>query len=1080
MPTILDYAKQAGVRVQRLLDFLEHSGHQGISLEMELPDEILGLLESQFPARTTGAPGSDSSTLQDLFTTALGSTESPEDPESSDDQENLSQPTEEEQTPEEPPDRDATLALGTDLSDEEMEASEPRDDAVIPEQQTPEELEISHLLSSLGTVKPEEQAPEDSAQSESVETEAAPESLEETPSEEPPVEPEPEGDSDTGETIDLEAFLQQLDATEGTTSETEATASSVEPESDEEKQDETMELEELLKSLGQETKQEASPAEKQAQEPAAVSKASSVTPAEKPVAAKTPAHEPAEEDKPSEKPTRRRRLPKPVETVLAIALNGLALLKDVWHEISVSLNLWQKAVLLGLVLTTVGIVTGAITKHFMDYAPGVEQHLLQQADSHAMEGDKQKAADAYMQIIKRYPNSAQAEEAWLNLANLYFDEQRYSQAMDAYSNVLRLQSRRTLTADGLADYPLGEVRLKAELRIPECLRLMERYQETEQALLALQERFPDGHTAEQISHDLLGLYFQWGTRENSMELLDHGIREGEKFLERFPDSKRSASTLETLGDLYLERGIRDRVTQTAFFVKSLDNYHKAQEFHRADILLPVAPASLLSKQADVRMALGQYQEAEILYQQVLSSAQLASGTADVTIKLGRALVRQGKYPESAKTLERQLENSVLTERQESHALYLLGDAYYESKRYDMMMDAYSKALRLEGFVPTDEDIDPMRAQMRITNYLYFAQGKYKEAIEQYEEILKKYPQGRYRFRTIYCLGQAYAAQNNLNEAARYFTMLIGENPELRYVDPAFLKDAYYKLGRIYFQKKDYPKAIKAYEALLDRYPGDVLSPLVLERQGDCYAQLALYAIADKVYRKVLDEFPESSNWSLTALKLGQLKENISEFVEAAEVYARIKRRDPNDPLGPEAEYRRLEMELRIARTELGVAAERRFASVLRDARQSQSEYPGEVRFHSQEGLAAYSLDDFPAAVSALLKYLDEAGDLEKIAHCTFLLGDALFRLGNYREAAETLQQRVQMEGTEDERAHALFLLALCEKRLDEFDKAVKTLDELLTSHPSSSFISEASAEKRRLEWSMRNVGYLQGASSSPQ
>ncbi|HNT34795.1 MAG TPA: tetratricopeptide repeat protein, partial [bacterium] len=536
---------------------------------------------------------------------------------------------------------------------------------------------------------------------------------------------------------------------------------------------------------------------------------------------------------------------------------------------------------------------------------------------------------------------------------------------------------------------------------------------------------------------------------------------------------------ELLGDLYHQCGLRDRVERSKYFTSALEKYQKAGEYHKADPLLPFVPATLLSKEGDVRMDLGQYPEAQDLYQQVLASARLASGTVEATIKLGRSLLRQGKFSESAKVLERQLEGSVLTEQQESRACYLLGDAYYESKRYDMMMEAYGRALRLEEYVAADEDIDPMRAHMRMTNFLYLAQGKYKEAVAQYEEILKKYPQGRYRFRTIYYLGQAYSAMNNLNEAARYFTMLIGENPELRYVDPAFLKDAYFKLGRIHFQKKDYPKAIKAYEALMERYPDDPLVPSILERQGDCYAQLALYAKAEEVYLQVLDNFPESSNWSLTALKAGQLKENLSEFAAASEFYARIKRRDPSDPLCTESEYRRLEMELRMAQTEPGVAAERRFASVLRDAVQAQSEYPDEIRFYAQQGVAAYSLKDFSTAADAFVKYLDQSGDLERIPRCTFLLGDALLQLERHQEAADILQKRIEMEGDDDERAHALFLLAVCQKKLNEFDKAIVTLNELLTSHPSSSFIPEASAEKSRLEWSSRNVGYLQGTSQAP-
>jgi len=564
-----------------------------------------------------------------------------------------------------------------------------------------------------------------------------------------------------------------------------------------------------------------------------------------------------------------------------------------------------------------------------------------------------------------------------------------------------------------------------------------------------------------------------------LEFFEHGILEGQRFLTNFPSSRQKASVAELLGDLYRERGEGDRITVTPFLTKSLDYYQQAEDIHEGESEFAVPPLSLLTKQGDVQMSLGKYTEAEALYQQVLASARLTSGTPEVITKLAKSLLRQGKFHESAKLLERLLDDYVLTEEQESRALYILGDDYYESKRYDVMMDAYGRAVQLEDLVAADEDMDPMRAHMRITNFLYFAQGKYDDAIRQYEAALKKYPYGRYRFRALYCLGKAYAAKNDLGEAARYFSTLISENAEMKYVDPAYLKDTYFKLGRIYFQMKDYPKAVRAYNSLLDRYPRDPLAATVFERIGDCYAQLALWAKAEESYWKVLNDYPEAPNWSMTVLKLGALKERLSDFTGAAEVYDRVQRRDPGDPLAAEGEYRRIEMGLKQAVTEGGSAGQRRYQSILDDARDAQLAYPDDVRFFSQEGIAAYSLKDFTAAADSLMKYLDKAGDLEKIPHNTFLLGDSLYRLGSYEEAAAALQKRVDQPGDKEERANALFLMARCYKQMGRLDDAILSLDEILTRHPDSPFVPEASAERSRLDWSNRNTEYLQGVSSNP-
>ncbi len=114
---------------------------------------------------------------------------------------------------------------------------------------------------------------------------------------------------------------------------------------------------------------------------------------------------------------------------------------------------------------------------------------------------------------------------------------------------------------------------------------------------------------------------------------------------------------------------------------------------------------------------------------------------------------------------------------------------------------------------------------------------YRKAIEAFEELLNRYPEGRFTPRAMYYLHDLYNSVQDPGRASEYKTMLVARYPDSHYSkllnNPNYiqeLEEEEMKVTRIYegifekYQRKDYPGVIADADTALVQNPEDPLVP----------------------------------------------------------------------------------------------------------------------------------------------------------------------------------------------------------------------------------------------------------------
>lgn len=102
--------------------------------------------------------------------------------------------------------------------------------------------------------------------------------------------------------------------------------------------------------------------------------------------------------------------------------------------------------------------------------------------------------------------------------------------------------------------------------------------------------------------------------------------------------------------------------------------------------------------------------------------------------------------------------------------------------------------------------------------------KYPEAVNAFNDLLRRYPQGQYTDNARYWLAEAYYAQRNYPASLAEFDRLVQLNPTSARVPAALLK-----IGDIQSEQDAREQARNAYKQVITRYPGSTESQLAQKR-----------------------------------------------------------------------------------------------------------------------------------------------------------------------------------------------------------------------------------------------------------
>ncbi|HHT9126571.1 MAG TPA: tetratricopeptide repeat protein [Candidatus Brocadiia bacterium] len=205
----------------------------------------------------------------------------------------------------------------------------------------------------------------------------------------------------------------------------------------------------------------------------------------------------------------------------------------------------------------------------------------------------------------------------------------------------------------------------------------------------------------------------------------------------------------------------------------------------------------------------------------------------------------------------------------------IGDTWYIQGEYSKAISIYKKIL--DAFSGDNPEILVL-AHLQLSRS-YQRLGDFKEALDAFLVMKKKYPSEKYRSEVEYQIGNCMYQIGNYEEAAGVFGNLIVTEPTNPMADDAFCRfaDCSYMQG-------DYFGAIQAYKGFLASFPDSKLAPRAHYYMGKCFQRLQVYNAAIKVFLEGLKKYSTSPYRKAMEFDMGLAFLEKEDFRHAYEIF----------------------------------------------------------------------------------------------------------------------------------------------------------------------------------------------------
>jgi|GEM_PF-280375 len=585
------------------------------------------------------------------------------------------------------------------------------------------------------------------------------------------------------------------------------------------------------------------------------------------------------------------------------------------------------------------------------------------ANSHYRIEEYSNAEKTYLEIIERFPRSANYQNAQYGLAWSLFQQSKYNQAYN-YFNVL---------SQGDDSIAVKSFIWKGESK---------RYAGNPNEALAIFEdflkRYPD-HPSASLVESLIGLiYFDQNRYELSSQYLTNATSSDD------PVTRAKAFTM--LGEIELrkknyvkargnfEPAIRITHSESDVHLRALlgmgvslfhlGDYEMASEYLRqAETISPTFEADKINfYMAEIYFSLAKYQEALSRYNMIRSSEP--DYLKQVMYSKGYCHFNLGSYSNAAYQFSEFLERYP-DDMRATDARLRLADSYFGSRNFAAASRIF-KQLFQSGSYSTDDPyayyqyaqalyksgetnaaITEFRnIQQKFSNTKYgenslftvgfirFQEGEFKEAINDYRNVLQIYKKSSLAPTVYYSIGDAYfnlgmydsAIVNYRNVLTRYPSsgyvfdaingiqysyVAMGKHEEAvslidRFVNQnpnmEFSDQILFKKGEIYYSQRDYNNAKSSYQEFLVRYPRSSLVPEAYYWLGKSSQNLKQDEEAIFYFNKVFESYPGSETAAVSVIELGKMYELTGNYQAAIDVLEQASSKLKDSPRLPEVLY----------------------------------------------------------------------------------------------------------------------------------------------------------------------------------
>ncbi|MCD6431029.1 MAG: tetratricopeptide repeat protein [Deltaproteobacteria bacterium] len=256
-----------------------------------------------------------------------------------------------------------------------------------------------------------------------------------------------------------------------------------------------------------------------------------------------------------------------------------------------------------------------------------------------------------------------------------------------------------------------------------------------------------------------------------------------------------------------------------------------------------AARALRLEQAQVLLVAGEPDKALVILEGLFAAKEKILPSADLSLMyllLARSLNRLEKFPQTLSLLLSLPIDCAPSAR--ADLLYERAWAALKNNEFDWAINDFSVYL---GFAE-ETGKSPLIIQNAEINRAeaLFNQHRDRKSEEALDRFVERYPQSPFLSRAQNYRGLIALRQGEFEEAAAIFTDLLA--PESG-IDAGLNAEILDNLGESLFSLEKFPEAIKTYQRLIDKYPGDEVSGRALIRMGESYFNLGDYLKAQLVY-----------------------------------------------------------------------------------------------------------------------------------------------------------------------------------------------------------------------------------------
>lgn len=379
----------------------------------------------------------------------------------------------------------------------------------------------------------------------------------------------------------------------------------------------------------------------------------------------------------------------------------------------------------------------------------------------------------------------------------------------------------------------------------------------------------------------------------------------QRVIEDYPASKYIGYALYSMGWAYKSMGFLEEAMAAFKDVASkypLDN---------------IAIDSLF-RSGECAYLLAKYPEAEGEFNKFVEKYPVSEKTAEAYYLKGESEFYQAKYKEAAASFERAISISpsakwsLFAAYRKASAIFQLGD-YKKSveefkvcldkadteflaglsllgleKNYEklgMADDAISICDRIISSYPSSEIA--AEAYYKKTKLLYSKQ-QFIQAEAVAKDAIEKFRKSKYLDKLRYELGWIYCSLGKPDDAIGEFVWVETESKDIN-----ISAGAVTKIGDIYFDKKEYQKALDSYDIVLDKYPDSLWSDYAQYQVGNISFATAKYDRAVLAYQSVLFNFPNTRLKEDVLFRLGMAYFKIGDFERSAVEFEKMLKLFPD-------------------------------------------------------------------------------------------------------------------------------------------------------------------------------------------